>query len=91
MSQAELHHLLGSPHYQVVEIGLVNGPKIYATNGWLSAEEKRRLGYREYRRQAWSSLELTIVAISDLQGWVVCRYTAMWGIGRIGLRSSGTG
>jgi hypothetical protein len=75
MSQAEIHQLLGSPHYQVVEIGLVREPELYATNRWLSTEEKRRSGYRDYRREQWSSPELSISVIMDLQGEVVCRYT----------------
>jgi hypothetical protein len=74
MSTAELSQLLGTPEYQANESGLVDGPEHYSTNHALSAEERRRSGIQEYRRQQWSSSELTIIAISDLQGRVVCRY-----------------
>ena len=74
MSQNDLYHLLGAPHYQTVEIGLVSGPENYATNSHMSAEEKHRRGFRQYRREHWTSAECTISAISDVQGRVVCRY-----------------
>jgi hypothetical protein len=76
MSQAELYQLLGSPHYQIVEIGIVDSPDSYSTNKHLSIEEKRLRGYRDYRRQHWASPKLTISVISDLKGEVVCRYTS---------------
>jgi hypothetical protein len=74
MSQAELRHLLGPPDNRVVETGLVNGPGHYSTNSFLSEDEKRRMGFRTYQREQWSSREVSIVVISDLQGKAVCRY-----------------
>jgi hypothetical protein len=75
MSQAELYGLLGAPQYQTVESGLVEGPETYATNRDQSDEERRRRGFREYRRQQWTSSEVTIIVISEPQGRVVCRYS----------------
>jgi hypothetical protein len=74
MSQDELYQLLGSPEYQVVELGIVRDPNTYGTNGWLGSEEKQRLGCQEYQREHWSSSEIFIAAISDIEGRVVCRY-----------------
>jgi hypothetical protein len=54
MSQDELCRLLGTPEYQTVETGLVNGPNCYSINAHQSAEEARRRGYGQYRRQHWS-------------------------------------
>jgi hypothetical protein len=76
MTQSDLYDLLGAPQYQTVEIGLVNGPESYATNSHISAEEKHRRGFRQYRRDQWTSAECTISAISDAQGRVVCRYVS---------------
>jgi hypothetical protein len=75
MSRDELHQLLGSPDYQVVEIGIVKDPNTYAIKGWFDAEKKQRLGYQEYQREHWTSSEIDIAAISDFEGRVVCRYT----------------
>jgi hypothetical protein len=75
MSQLELYQLLGSPGYQVVEIGLVDRPDSYSINKSLSVEAKRQQGFRDYRRQHWTSPKLAISVISDLEGQVVCRYT----------------
>jgi hypothetical protein len=75
MSQAELHRLLGAPDYQTVESGLVDGPETYITNRDLSDEERQRRGFRDCRRQQWTSPEVTIVVISDTDGQVVCRYS----------------
>jgi len=75
MSQAELCRLLGTPAYQVTESGLVNGPESYSISPLMSEQERRQRGYQEYRRQQWSSSKVTIIAISDLQGRIVCRYT----------------
>jgi hypothetical protein len=74
MSQPELRHFLGTPEYEVVEPGLVQGPETFSTNDLLSEKQRRTRGFQEYRRQQWSSSELFIVVISDLQGRAVCRY-----------------
>ena len=60
---------------QIVESGLVDGPETYVTNRDQSDEERRRRGFRDYRRQQWTSLEIEIVAIIDADGRVVCRYS----------------
>ena len=75
MSMAELHQVLGPPDYRVVQSGLVNGPESYSTNSFLSEEERRQRGFRDYQHLQWTSSDLTIVAISDAEGLVVCRYT----------------
>ena len=74
MSQAELQQLLGMPEFDVLETGLVNDSENYSTNNHLTKEEKRERGFREYQHQQWSSPEISIVVISDLQGRAVCRY-----------------
>jgi hypothetical protein len=75
MSQAELHRVLGAPEYQTVEWGLVDGPETYITNRDQGEEERRRRGFREYRRQQWTSSEVTIIVIAEPHGQVVCRYS----------------
>jgi hypothetical protein len=74
MSQADLRDLLGQPEYDTVELGLVKGSETYSLNFTESEEKRRERGFRNYRRQQWSSSEITIIAISDLEGSVVCRY-----------------
>jgi hypothetical protein len=75
ISQAELRHLLGEPDSQIVESGLVDGPEHYITNRDLSDDERRRRGFREYRREEWTSAEVDVVVISDTEGRVVCKYS----------------
>jgi hypothetical protein len=77
MSRADVHDLLGPPEFQVVESGLVDGPASYITNREQTDEERRRRGFRDYRREQWSSSEIEIVVISDLEGRVVCRYPGL--------------
>jgi hypothetical protein len=76
MSQAELYQIFGRPEYDAQSFGLVSGPDTFSTNDHQSIDERRRRGFLVYRFQQWASPELSIVAISDLQGRVVCRYTA---------------
>jgi hypothetical protein len=75
ISEPELRSLQGTPEYQTVESGLVDGPETYVTNRDQSDEERRRRGFRDYRRQQWASSEIMIIAISDPDGRVVCRYS----------------
>ncbi len=75
MPQAELHRLLGKPAYQTVELGIVRGPGEYAMNP-RSADELLPLGYSYVTREQWSSPELSIIAITNADGEVVCRYRA---------------
>jgi hypothetical protein len=76
MSQAELYQIFGRPEYDAQSFGMVSGPDTFSTNDHQSTEERLRRGFLVYRFQQWSSPELSIIAISDLQGRVVCRYTA---------------
>jgi hypothetical protein len=76
MSQAELSALLGPPELQVLESGLVEGPEKYITNSSQTEEQARQRGFRDYHRQQWASSEITIIAISDPEGRVACRYSA---------------
>ena len=46
MSQAELRHLLGYPHFQVVELGFVDGPETYTVNQYCPA--KKPLFFRRF-------------------------------------------
>jgi hypothetical protein len=75
MPQAEVCSLLGAPEYEVEELGLVYGPETYTVNFGQSDEERRRRGFRDYRRQQWTSPEISIIVISDSEGKVVCRYS----------------
>jgi hypothetical protein len=74
MSQADLSGLLGPPDYDTVELGLVQGPETYTVSFGESDDERHRRGFRNYRRQQWTSSEVEIVVISDSAGSVVCRY-----------------
>ena len=60
---------------QIVESGLVDGPETYVTNRDQSDDERRRRGFRDYRRQQWTSPEIEIIAIINADGRVVCRYS----------------
>jgi hypothetical protein len=75
MSQADLCSLLGQPEYDTVELGLVRGPETYSLNFHESEKERLRRGFRDYRRQQWTSSEIMIIVISDPDGSVVCRYS----------------
>jgi hypothetical protein len=75
MSQAELWALFGRPEYDTVELGLVPGPETFTVNFDQSDDERHRRGFRNYRRQQWTSREITIVVISEPDGGVVCRYS----------------
>jgi hypothetical protein len=74
MTESALRHWLGPPDYQTVELGLVRGPISYSVDFGSDKEALRQQGHRDYRRQQWSSAELTIIAISDTEGKVVCCY-----------------
>jgi hypothetical protein len=74
-SEAELRHLLGPPDFQLIESGLIDGPETYVTNRDQSDDERRRRGFRDYRREQWTSAEVEIVVISDMEGRVVCKYS----------------
>ena len=74
MPQADLHALLGIPEYETRESGLVGGPETYMVNHTLSEDERHRRGFRDYKRQQWSSQGLSIVVILDADQRVVCRY-----------------
>ncbi len=74
MTESGLRHLLGRPDYQTVELGLVRGPMSYSVDFGSNKELLRQQGHRDYARQQWSSAELTIIAISDTEGKVVCCY-----------------
>jgi hypothetical protein len=81
MSQADLRGLLGRPEYDFVELGLVQGPEIYALDFGRTADQLRQRGFRAYRRQHWRSLDMTFTVISDPAGGVVCRYSRYGGKG----------
>jgi hypothetical protein len=76
MSQAELYGLLGAPEIDFVELGQVQGPDKYSINHYFSKDQLRGMGYQDYRRQEWTSSEISIVVVSDSQGQVVCRYSS---------------
>jgi hypothetical protein len=75
MSQSDLRSLLGAPEYDATELGRINGPDSYSLNFIQSEKERRQSGYRDYRRQQWTSSECSIIVISDPERKVVCRYT----------------
>jgi hypothetical protein len=75
MSQAAVQRILGPPEYQTIELGMVQGPKTYSIDFHARPEELRLRGHRDYKRQQWSSPEITIIVIWDAGGSVVCRYT----------------
>lgn len=75
MSPQELRGLLVSPDFQAIEFGRIDGQERYFTNSIQTQDERRRRGYREYKREQWSSRQLTIIAVSSLDGRVVARYT----------------
>src|SRR5260370_38682790 len=76
MFQAELLELLGPPEFDKLELGLVLDSDNYAVNHFYPEEHLRRQGYQEYRWQQWTSSEICIVVVSDLQeGQAVCRYS----------------
>jgi WD40 repeat protein len=63
-----------APEYDAEELGLVDGPETYTVNFGQSYEERRQRGFRDYRRQQWTSPEISIIVISEPEGRVVCRY-----------------
>jgi hypothetical protein len=67
-------NLLGTPDFQGMELGRVNGPENYSFS-LQPRNELRQDGHRDYWRQQWSSSKITIGVISDLEGQVVCRYS----------------
>lgn len=78
MTESGLRDLLGRPDYQTVELGLVRGPMSYSVvfgSNSPTKEELRQQGHRDYTRQQWDSTEITITAISDTEGTVVCCYS----------------
>ncbi len=74
MSQEELRRLLGPPEFDKVEVGLVKDPNTYSITLSTPPEELRRQGHKDYRWQQWTSSEISIVVVSDMEGQVVCRY-----------------
>ena len=75
MSQDELHDLLGrEPDLRAMDLGKIGGPDHYTVNFATDPKELRRMGYQDYRREQWTSAEVTIIVITDLKGQVVCRY-----------------
>jgi hypothetical protein len=76
MSQADLRELLGAPEFDCAELGLVEGPDDYIAYSSSNDEKLRQQGFRDYRRQHWTSSQISIVVVSDKQGQVVCRYTS---------------
>lgn len=76
MSQAELIALLGAPDSHAVELGFVTDSKTYAINFASNQQQLRERGFRNYQREQWISSEISIVVILDLDGVVVCKYSA---------------
>jgi len=83
MSEADLRVLLGAPKLDEVVFGLVVAPDrfMHCDNNrkeWydnhFGKQQLLELGYRNYRRQEWTSSEITIVAVFNQQGPLVCWY-----------------
>jgi hypothetical protein len=75
MSQAQVHEIFGPPDIKTMELGLVEGPDRYTINMSQSIEERRARGFEMYSHEQWSSGEITVTAILDSEGKVVCRYS----------------
>lgn len=75
MSMQEVRQLLGRPDYDQTEYGIIGISGAYVTNDSLSDEEKIDLGYQKYRRLQWTSREITIVVVFDMNGLVATRYS----------------
>ena len=76
MSKAELRSMFGPAENETVELGIIGSSGAYGiVLGHPDPQDLRRKGYREYIRQTWISPAITITAVSDLEGKVVCRYS----------------
>jgi hypothetical protein len=76
MSRVEVRRLLGGPaSYQAKQLGLVRGPDAYTTNRSADPQTLRERGFRDYLFEQWSSPEVSIMVVSDMEGRVVCRYS----------------
>ena len=84
MTFQETVDLLGSPDYDTTEQGLISGSGTYVTNAFLSATEKRELGYKTYRRVQWTSPTISIIVVFDRNDRVATHYrsdghdSALW-------------
>jgi hypothetical protein len=72
--QRSLYALPEPPHWRKNQVGEVRDGRL-SINTAESDETLRRRGYRGYQWETWSSTDVTITFISDLDGVVACAYT----------------
>jgi hypothetical protein len=75
MTHDEVERRLGKkPGYQKMMLGKVISPTSFASNSNPLPKDRHR--YQQYDFQQWTTSELTVMIVFDLEGRVVCRYSS---------------